>query len=91
MPIEPVRRGRLAERMAQHERGRQDRRERIGDAFAGDVGSGAVDRLEEPLVVRVEGAVRKVLASGVRTADIYTEGCRKVGTREMGDAVVAAL
>ena len=40
---------------------------------------------------RVEGAVRKVLASGLRTADIYTEGCRKVGTREMGDAVVAAL
>jgi 3-isopropylmalate dehydrogenase len=40
---------------------------------------------------RVEGAVRKVLAGGLRTADIYTEGCRKVGTREMGDAVVAAL
>ena len=41
--------------------------------------------------VRVESAVRKVLAAGLRTADIYTEGCRKVGTREMGDAVVAAL
>jgi len=27
----------------------------------------------------------------LRTADIYTDGCRKVGTREMGDAVVAAL
>jgi 3-isopropylmalate dehydrogenase len=40
---------------------------------------------------RIEAAVRKVLASGLRTADIYTEGCRKVGTREMGDAVVAAL
>jgi 3-isopropylmalate dehydrogenase len=40
---------------------------------------------------RVEVAVRKVLRQGLRTADIYTDGCRKVGTREMGDAVVAAL
>jgi 3-isopropylmalate dehydrogenase len=40
---------------------------------------------------RVEKAVRKVLAGGLRTADIYTEGCRRVGTQEMGDAVVAAL
>ena len=40
---------------------------------------------------RVEAAVRKVLGGGLRTADIYTEGCRRVGTQEMGDAVVAAL
>jgi 3-isopropylmalate dehydrogenase len=40
---------------------------------------------------RVESAVRKVLGGGLRTADIYTDGCRKVGTQEMGDAVVAAL
>jgi 3-isopropylmalate dehydrogenase len=40
---------------------------------------------------RIEAAVRKVLAGGLRTADIYTDGCRKVGTQEMGDAVVAAL
>jgi 3-isopropylmalate dehydrogenase len=40
---------------------------------------------------RLEAAVRKVLATGLRTADIYTEGCRKAGTQEMGDAVVAAL
>jgi 3-isopropylmalate dehydrogenase len=40
---------------------------------------------------RIEAAVRKVLGQGLRTADIYTDGCRKVGTREMGDAVVAAL
>jgi 3-isopropylmalate dehydrogenase len=40
---------------------------------------------------RVEGAVRRVLQQGLRTADIYTEGCRKVGTQDMGDAVVAAL
>jgi 3-isopropylmalate dehydrogenase len=40
---------------------------------------------------RVEGAVKRVLAQGVRTADIHEPGCRKVGTREMGEAVVAAL
>jgi 3-isopropylmalate dehydrogenase len=40
---------------------------------------------------RVEQAVRSVLGSGLRTADIWSEGTRKVGTREMGDAVVAAL
>ena len=40
---------------------------------------------------RVENAVRKVLGQGLRTADIYTDGCRKVGTQAMGDAVVAAL
>ncbi len=40
---------------------------------------------------RLEAAVRTVLATGLRTADIYTEGCRKAGTQEMGDAVVAAL
>ena len=40
---------------------------------------------------RIEKAVSKVLQSGLRTADIYTAGTRKVGTKEMGDAVVAAL
>jgi 3-isopropylmalate dehydrogenase len=40
---------------------------------------------------RVERAVTKVLKSGLRTADIYTAGTRQVGTKEMGDAVVAAL
>ena len=40
---------------------------------------------------RVEGAVRRVLAGGLRTADIFTAGTRRVGTAEMGDAVVAAL
>jgi len=40
---------------------------------------------------RVEAAVRKVLQSGLRTADIYTGGLKKVGTAEMGEAVVAAL
>lgn len=40
---------------------------------------------------RIESAVRAVLAAGLRTADIWSEGARRVGTREMGDAVVAAL
>lgn len=48
--------------------------------------------LNQPeLAARVEAAVKKVLAQGFRTGDIYTEGCEKVGTAAMGDAVVAAL
>jgi 3-isopropylmalate dehydrogenase len=40
---------------------------------------------------RIEAAVRKVLAQGLRTADIHAPGTTKVGTNAMGDAVVAAL
>jgi 3-isopropylmalate dehydrogenase len=40
---------------------------------------------------RIEAAVQKVLAQGLRTGDIWNEGTTKVGTREMGDAVVKAL
>jgi len=40
---------------------------------------------------RIEAAVKKVLAQGLRTGDIYEAGTKKVGTKEMGDAVVAAL
>ncbi|MBO4121191.1 3-isopropylmalate dehydrogenase [Cupriavidus gilardii] len=40
---------------------------------------------------RIENAVKAVLAQGYRTADILTPGCRQVGTREMGEAVLAAL
>jgi len=36
-------------------------------------------------------AVGKVLDKGLRTADIYSEGMRKVSTSEMGDAVVEQL
>ncbi len=46
---------------------------------------------EPTLADRVEDAVGQVLDKGYRTADIFTEGCTKVGTRQMGDAVVAAL
>ena len=40
---------------------------------------------------RIERAVDAVLTEGLRTPDIWSEGTRKVGTVEMGDAVVAAL
>ena len=40
---------------------------------------------------RIEAAVRRMLGEGYRTADIYTRGTRMVGTREMGNAVVAAI
>jgi len=45
----------------------------------------------EDAASRIESAVKKVLADGLRTADIYEAGTRKVGTAEMGDAVLAAL
>ena len=40
---------------------------------------------------RIEAAVDSVLSQGLRTPDIYSEGTTRVGTREMGDAVVQAL
>jgi 3-isopropylmalate dehydrogenase len=40
---------------------------------------------------RIEGAIKQVLRDGVRTADLAEPGTRTVGTREMGDAVLAAL
>ena len=40
---------------------------------------------------RIEAAVAQVLEQGLRTADIYSDGTTKVGTVEMGDAVVKAL
>jgi 3-isopropylmalate dehydrogenase len=39
----------------------------------------------------IEDAVSKVLDKGLRTPDIMAEGCREVGTVEMGDAVLAEL
>ncbi|MEJ7138695.1 3-isopropylmalate dehydrogenase [Amphibiibacter pelophylacis] len=44
-----------------------------------------------PAAQRIEAAVQKVLEQGLRTADIWSEGCQKVGTRAMGEAVVRAL
>ncbi|MDO4795087.1 MAG: 3-isopropylmalate dehydrogenase [Brachymonas sp.] len=40
---------------------------------------------------RIEQAVQRVLASGLRTPDIWSEGTKKVDTQYMGDAVVQAL
>ena len=39
----------------------------------------------------VEAAVRQVLAEGYRTADIWAEGCRKVGTAEMGGLIAERI
>ncbi|MDY0072608.1 MAG: 3-isopropylmalate dehydrogenase, partial [Thauera sp.] len=46
---------------------------------------------QEEQARRIETAVKKVLAQGLRTGDIYEPGTKKVGTSEMGDAVIAAL
>ncbi len=45
----------------------------------------------EDVAVRIESAVHTVLDEGLRTADIAAAGETPVGTRAMGDAVVAAL
>ena len=39
----------------------------------------------------LEGAVDDALADGARTPDIWREGCRKLSTAEMGDAILSAL
>lgn len=46
---------------------------------------------DENNALRIENAVKKTLAQGYRTADIWTEGTSKVACNAMGDAVVAAL
>ncbi|MDO8961179.1 MAG: 3-isopropylmalate dehydrogenase [Methylophilus sp.] len=46
---------------------------------------------DETNAVRIENAVKKALADGYRTADIYTEGTKKVTCSDMGAAVLAAL
>jgi len=46
---------------------------------------------QEQAAARIEHAVKHVLADKIRTADIHEPGCTQVGTREMGDAVIAAL
>ncbi len=46
---------------------------------------------QEAAASRIEQAVQAVLEQGLRTADIHSDGTKKVGTVEMGEAVVAAL
>jgi 3-isopropylmalate dehydrogenase len=38
---------------------------------------------------RLEQAIANVLDNGIRTSDIMDDGCRQVGTSEMGDAILA--
>ena len=45
----------------------------------------------EEMAQRVEGAVKKAIAQGYRTADIYVAGTQKVGTEQMGNAVISAF
>ncbi|MCK0105551.1 3-isopropylmalate dehydrogenase [Marinobacter sp. S0848L] len=46
---------------------------------------------EDEAAEAIEAAVSKVLDQGLRTADIMSEGGKKVSTREMGEAVLSAL
>lgn len=46
---------------------------------------------QEEAATAIEAAVRRVIEQGYRTGDIYTEGAQRVGTRAMGDAILAAL
>jgi 3-isopropylmalate dehydrogenase len=45
----------------------------------------------EEAASRIEGAVKKVLAAGYRTGDIFEAGMKRVSCSEMGDQVVAAM
>src|SRR3990170_6325872 len=40
---------------------------------------------------RIDKAIANVLDQGLRTADIKQDGCRTVGTKEMGEAIITAL
>ena len=46
---------------------------------------------KEEAAQKIETAVKKVLAQGLRTSDIVESGMKPIGTRAMGDAVLAAL
>jgi 3-isopropylmalate dehydrogenase len=46
---------------------------------------------QDAAAARIENAVRAVLKKGLRTADIHQPGATRVGTAQMGDAVVAAI
>ncbi len=46
---------------------------------------------QEAAAQRIEAAVKTVLNQGLRTADIFSAGMTRVGTLEMGAAVVRAL
>ena len=67
-----------------------------GDGIGREIIAGSAMMLRyslnrDALADRVEAAVRSVLAQGLRTGDTHQAGMKRVGTSEMGDAVVAAL
>ena len=69
-------------------------RDGSGSGFADLVRQAAQDSvatLHKAEGATLQAAVGKVLDQGLRTGDIHTPGTQKVGTVEMGDAVVAAL
>jgi 3-isopropylmalate dehydrogenase len=39
----------------------------------------------------IDEAIAATLEEGLRTADIKSEGCKLVGTKEMGDAIIAQM
>ena len=45
----------------------------------------------EDAAQRIEAAVGKVLAQGLRTSDIFEEGCTRISCSQMGDAILAVL
>jgi len=45
----------------------------------------------EEAATRIENAIKKVLAAGYRTSDIFEDGMKKVSCSEMGDQIVAAM
>jgi 3-isopropylmalate dehydrogenase len=45
----------------------------------------------EEAATRIENAIKKVLAAGYRTGDIFEEGMKRVSCSEMGDQIVAAM
>ncbi len=46
---------------------------------------------DEATATRIDNAVKKAIAQGYRTGDIWTAGCNRVSCCAMGDAVVAGL
>jgi 3-isopropylmalate dehydrogenase len=46
---------------------------------------------EDEAASAIETAVEKVIAAGIRTGDIFEEGCQKVTTQEMGQAIIDAI
>jgi 3-isopropylmalate dehydrogenase len=46
---------------------------------------------QDAAATAIENAVAAALEKGIMTADIAVDGCTPVNTKEMGDAVVAAL